>query len=238
MVGLSTELTIPFKQALAQGRESAMLETRGEEWRRTWNSDAYHYEMAFKGVFNQKFNTFLDERRKSKKVYALDLMSTPAMLTDLHIDGGVAVGLGNPPMDKYAEKMEKKNISYIPGNLLTRQPWNDIEKWKKENDVRGFDLITCRPDMQGGHINIHKDHIPMTAGTYFSLLNRAWNQLDSDGGVLLVEIPMLMYKNGISKEVIIEWLSRLSNQKIDFAYQQDMAFKLVKHPLSPANLPT
>ncbi|PIY69922.1 hypothetical protein COY89_03895 [Candidatus Roizmanbacteria bacterium CG_4_10_14_0_8_um_filter_36_36] len=230
----TTEILPSVRKAIIKGSVAAQLEKEGRRWRISWNSSVASYQETFKLVFPKKFNDFLKERKCIKKVYALDLMSSPAMLSGLEIDGGVAIGLGDLSNTEFEKEMINKNIEYIYGNLLTRQPWNDIVGWLKRNKAEGFDLITCRADMIRAHIK----YVPPNPTVYYDLLNRAWNLLDKKGGVLLVDIPKFVYTSGIHQNLIDQWLCRLEENQIEYKYVQNSALKLVKNANSPKYLPT
>lgn len=224
--------------AIELGSTSAKHESNGWGWEGCWNSEAADYEYQFKCVFGAKFNDFLREKREDKVrrsddgVYALDLMSTPAMLCGLDIDAGVAVSLGNYPVEWLKDEMDERKISFFSGNLLTKKPWKDIQSWQGRNNVPGFDLITCRPDLT----ETHKLYISWDLRVFHSLLNRAWRLLDKNSGVLLAQVPIWLDDD--IQDKIRSWLPRLKENNIDYVYREHWAIKLVRTPTSPHSLPT
>jgi len=210
-------LMASVRKAIERGTTAAQDEQAGYVWTQSWNSDVFEYRCVFGSVFSIWFNDFLDKRRNEGKVYALDLMSTSAMLTGLKIDGGVAVGLGNITNELSEEQMRERNITYIAGNLLKIQPWNSIKDWLGRNNADGFDLITCRANLSG----CHSEYVPRFPSVYYALLDRAWNLLNKNGGVLLVDAPWLIHlEGGIPRELVNDWLKRLKQANVECLYKE------------------
>lgn len=235
-----SEIKSEIKSSLELGEKTAEDETQGGKWR-FWNSSPFDYELTeggisvFKTVLPEGISGFVNERRsKGQKVFVVDLLSTPAMLTHLNIDGGVAIGLGNPPLKELQHTMSQKNISYIPGNILTKKPWIGLSEWKKEHQIPGFDLIISRAQMHPKH---HK-FIPNRPEVYFSLLNRAWKLLNPNEGTLVFDIPIFESGAPVDNNGIEKWLNILKQNGIESKYSEYSALKLVRRQNSPEKLPS
>lgn len=116
------------------------------------------------------------------------------------IQGGVSVSLKDKRSDESISYDNSKNLKFIPGNILTRKPWQEIEKWLKEQNKTGFDLIIIRP--LGGYL-----YIPEEIGVCISLLKRVQVCLAPKGGMLLAELPDLpeqVFKNAIKNRDLCE----------------------------------
>lgn len=235
-----SEIKSEIKSAIELEEKTAEDETQGEKWT-FWNSSPFDYELTeggisvFKTVLPEGISGFVNERKaKGQKVYVADLLSTPAMLTHLDIDGGVAIGLGNPPLEEFQHVMTQKDISYISGNVLTRKPWIDLNKWRIKHEIPGFDLIISRAQMHPRH---HR-FIPNHPKVYFSLLNRAWQLLNPNQGTLVSDIPKFEPEASVDNGEIEKWLKALEQNNIEFKYSEYFAIKLVRHQNSLERLPS
>lgn len=235
-----SEIKSEIKSAFELGEKTAEDETQGKKWG-FWNSSPFDYEVTeggisvFKTVLPEGISGFVNQRKsKDQKVFVVDLLSTPAMLTHLNIDGGVAVGLGNPSLEEFQTVMSQKDISYISGNILTKKPWIGLSEWQRKHQIPGFDLIISRAQMHPKH---HK-FIPNRPEVYFSLLNRAWKLLNPNEGTLVFDIPIFESEAPIGNDEIEKWLKNLKQNGIEFKYSEYSALKLVRHQNSPERLPS
>lgn len=229
------------RSALIRGKTAADFEDAGRRWSATWKEGVLSYQSFFGRVFETPFRDFLIGRRQEgKNTFVLDLMSPGAVLHQLPIQGGLAVSLGDGRTDEEKMADRENGIDLATGNVLLIEPWKKIHSWLFQHNIDGFDLILCRPD--GG---LDPSYIPEIKGVYYSLINRAWNVLSPDNGVLLTQVPYHLHylreysfsPGPVPKKEMDKWLQLLLDSNIGVNYDFQLALKLVRNPNSPQNLP-
>lgn len=148
---------------------------------------------------------------------------------------GLAISLEDRRSKGQVERDEKLNIQQLAGNIMEASTWRRV---KDALQGRTADLIMERA--AGG-----LKHIPVHEKFYAIAINKAWQMLSNQNGMLLVEIP----EEHILQDYNIrirEWIEYLKEKGIDSTYVSANDFhdynntgsiKLIRKPDSPKDLP-
>ncbi|MBI4360117.1 MAG: hypothetical protein HY564_03420 [Candidatus Jacksonbacteria bacterium] len=242
--GITKKLKATLKHERGEANFLTGLEKRSkfDKNELPWNvygHESVPYEYTFKNLFeNGEFTTFDDWATKRKEhgkpVFVLDLMGTGNFMNVY--DTMVAVTLfdmqDKPPIGD-------KSKYIIEGNIYTGSIWHKIERCINEHK---FDLITCRP--YGAFLHqtdkrFVKRHEHAYTTLYTMLLQRAYELLSFDDGLLLSEIPDM---KAFNNEVISHYIELLTKSGVKANYSQSdkerfYQFKLEKNHDSPMKLP-
>ena len=220
-----------FARRVAQGwanKEKSNI----AEWT-TFNSPIKDYQFYFRDVFHQDFASFLQSRTKDgKDANVLNLMGQGETLMQLPLQAGLALTLGDGRSDGQKAIDQARNIDVVEGNILFIPTWKAMKKKMEMNGISSFGLILCRPD--GG---LWPEFIPYVEGLYYRLLNRAWDVLSPDGGVLLTELPAHLNWGGIYASSIQKWINTLQAHGIRARYEEEQAICLIKRNNFNPHLP-
>lgn len=172
----------------------------------------------------------------------VDIMGPSDTLADLsrQIPNKPKFGLAVSYVDKRSDQKkiedEKLGIKQIAGDIMRAETW---EKINKELDGKKADLVIERAVMG-------IEYIPKNAKLYAFLINKAYELLSDNGGVLLVQTPgeESLTKSGVDIERWVEYLNKnninavckLDERRADLPYKWRV-LKIVKTPDSPKNLP-
>jgi hypothetical protein len=176
----------------------------------------------------------------------VDLMASPSTLADLFQMAGVVGGIGIAVNYQHYPSVSydwQTRITDIHGDIALKKTWRWINLALRG---RKADLVLERAI--GGMENIPWD--PVFYGT---MLRRAWQLLNPDGGTLLFQAPPTrsLRRMGVSGLVPL-WMSQLNENNISAAYHSSMfgnryqgsqydgsqmVFRLTRRPESPDILP-
>lgn len=242
------------KRALAKKPKEGSIRTKATEkaikvkarndyndWK-VHDSGEYPYKASFAEVLREKdlFQLIKESKKKTGKAFALDFMGYGQILRELPIDGGVAVALGDPRNEYMRELDLERNIHFVEGNVFHRKTWNEMQRWldKQETDDGKFDLILSRPVRE-------LDDLTNNKGINVVLLQRGWQMLSSNGGVLLTQFLEQVFEPSL----VEQWI-RLLNQtpgiKAEYSFIRNpacppIAFRpvisLIKSEGAPTKLP-
>ena len=179
----------------------------------TWavyRSTAREYSDVFEDVLPEGVSDIFEwvgnRRKAGKPLVAVDLMSEGMALRQLFPDAGLAVGLSDQRDVDDEEYDRATRIDMITGDLLRTRTWQAIEGWLADHSPTGkADLIMERG--VGGLRNIPND-----PKLYHVLINRLWNSISSDNGLLLLQSPAM------SGEILQPWAKQV-REKTGIAIQ-------------------
>jgi len=164
------------------GKEVEDKMDTGQDWFVTHSSRA-DYQKAFDNVLHGRLihDSILARTMRSQQAFAMDLMGYGTAL-DMPMTGGLAVSLSDKRLVTQQQRDSQKNIGHISGDVLKSTTWVEIEEWIKKNNTQdqGFHLIMCRPIRGIRHLTDRPE-------VHSVLLQRAWNVLSPDRGVLLTQ---------------------------------------------------
>jgi hypothetical protein len=135
------------------------------------------------------------------------------------------------------------NHEDVVGNVYLNSAWRALDANLARRNIPNLDIITVRPlnavDLMAALVE-RKMHDALALSElqiiYFRLLNRLWQRLSSDGGIVLVEI-----NNYIANSALKPWLlhSLLLNAiEIDFKVGRFYTTFLIRRkPDNPSVLP-
>ena len=221
---------IKFSQSEISQREKR----RGDTWP-AYDRDFHAYMVDFSHVVNEAVLFMQLERIQSPVI--IDFMSSTYAIASLLVDLGNKDGLGiavgrKDNRDIFQKRRDESlGIHQIAGDLLQGRVWAETRKLLSG---RKANLI-----LEDGALAW--DFIPNNRGLYGLMLNRTWDLLSSEGGVLLAEIPTT--EELVSAEVsMTEWRDMLLRDGIDFEYanlelNKVGLLRLRKTPDSPISLP-
>lgn len=207
---------------------------RGDTWD-TYDRDFHSYMADFSRVANEAVLFRQLERIQSPVI--IDFMSSTDAIANLLIDlrqrDGLGIAVGRRDNRDIFQKRrdESLGIHQIAGDLLQSKVWAETRKLL---GGRKANLI-----LEDGALAW--DFIPNNRSLYGLMLNRTWDLLSSEGGVLLAEIPTIeeLVSAGVDMR---EWRDMLLRDGIDFEYanlelNKGGLLRLRKTPNSPAYLP-
>lgn len=212
---------------------------KGGRWR-IYESSVASYDETFRLALGTSIASFVKDR---KSPVVVDLMAPSFTLLDLFVSStkvsdrdkfGLAVSLEDKrsKIQKWFAKM--KNVQQIAGDIMLSSTWRDIDR---EMQGRKADLIIERAV---GGLNI----LPQRTKLYAMLMNKAWQILSDQGGIMLLQTPFndTLLKIGID---IQNFVNDLRAKGIDAEVfgldnriqNKRLILKLVKTAGSPEKIP-
>lgn len=208
--------------------------------------DSLSYEESFKYLFNpeegfQDFNQWAQQRRfVGRSAHIMDLMGRGDFMEDYDSMLGIAL----TEFRSQEERAAQKNKKIIVGNLYQGKIWGKIKKYLTERNFSGFDLIVCRPlgpfvHKAGFECKFRQEYLEI----YFKLLQRAYNLLSPDNGIILTELPEFKGRQELDKAFCSVWMEKLecAGVKVKFdCREQDrgsICIRMDKSSASPQDLP-
>ncbi|MBI2011825.1 hypothetical protein HYS91_03580 [Candidatus Daviesbacteria bacterium] len=198
-------------------------------------------QVFFMGVLSLPIKTHLEMfKAPGEQIYGLDLMGEAEHLRDLNVRGlGVTVIDDRSRATKLEDNErgitiigtkfdpEAKKIIEL-SDIFSGRTRRRIRRYIKDNEIPGFDLITCRPL---GAISL----VPKDVNTAFYLVQFMWGLLNPEYGLLLTEVPK------IDPGLVNSWSERLNTDRICAKYKEFQLLnpgilQLVKTPSSPKHL--
>jgi len=208
-----------------------------------YESTIFDYERQFQGLFPDQvkkrsggITQFIEQRRlQQRPVVALDLMSDGHVFRQWEADAALAVNLFDHRTDREKTIDTKDNhLEVVTGSIAIKPTWQAIDNWLKlHSPERGqFDLIMMRG---GGPI----EDIPSEPKLLYIYLQRLWDRLSPQDGLLLTQIP----KEGLT--VTEDWAHHVATLGLDAQFHADKVrdiqlnpvLKLMRHPNDPEQLP-
>lgn len=226
-------------------KSAIMLALLMSEERPHWHTldrtyDYCPYDNDFQNVLNGKTLAQLVQERRDKvpEVLVLDFMGYGKPLRRLPLTGGLAVALEDPRNEAKRQEDIGNNIGFVQGNVLQRSTWNKISEWleSQRTSDKKFQLILARPS--NGFNCLSAD-----IGLPFVLLQRAWQLLSFDNGMLFTQVPTWIFPNtrfSLDVEDWVEILNRTRGVEARFSRSSvscSAALSLIKRKDSPATLP-
>lgn len=225
----------------------------GETRKANWG-----YQNSKISSYDQSFSNVLEGRKISDLIKAtthpvvIDLMSAPNTLHTLfqevpEVEGrGLVVGLKDHEVGEFRPEAQAAyqdpNVTMLYGDISTNKTWAEIRDWVESNGGKA-DLVMERA-MAGLY------HLPQHKRMYGMLLNRAWELVKDDGGVLLFE-TLNREKLGQLGISLDNWVEELKSAGLDVGYDpgdlmakpsdlisQTGKIMLTKTPESPSVLPS
>lgn len=194
----------------------------------TYGSLVRSYESTFVEVLGDR--KLADLLRQKPHPTVIDLMAPSDTLADLFVQLpqsgklGIVLSLEDLRSDSTKERDEALGIKQVSGDITRPGIWKDL---RLELKGRKADLIMERA--MGGLNNLPKDK-----RFYSYALANLWNMLDTNGGILLLQTPLVKLR--LDGEVLA-WVNLLKSQGI-IAEFYDECLKLVRTPESPRDLPS
>lgn len=221
----------------SQYEVTAYLRDHQNSWGQR-NNGLFDYNLWFSRVLgNQSIAEYIPRRTN---VYGLDLMGEGQPLRDLGIKGlGVTV-IDERDVQQRGHDAERGidilATTFTPDrkpleicDIFTGITRRRIKQYLKQHNLKGFDLIVCRPH---GAIAL----IPQDPPTCYFLINQFWRMLSPESGILLTQFPGKVFPE------VGNWLKILQGNKIYAVSGPDFLWgggnlKLVRNSQSPENLP-
>lgn len=211
------------------------LSRRGDNWS-VYGRDFYSYlDDDFFNLTN--FNEIYTLLRPKTEPVIVDLMASTEAVASLLDElphqkkSGIAVALSDDRNKFQKQRDDFLGIQQVTGDLMESKTWI---KLKKALNGKKADLI-----IEAGIAGL--DTMPKSPQFYGLILNRTWNLLSENGGMLLAEIPPAHTLAALGIDMSA-WKSALDTANI--AHKYDAAnnissgfLKLIKTPSSPLNLP-
>lgn len=162
------------------------------------------------------------------------------MLSSFPKGRGLAVGLPDHQIEEMRSDIQEiyrvENVKWLSEDITHPGTWANIEEWLDGDKAH---LI-----MERGMAGL--DWLPVNKRLYGILVNRAWANLDPEGGILLFEIPRqkLVQKKDIDINAWVESLQGVVDVRYDpgnpkngirFEHGKIM---ITRTPNSPAILPS
>lgn len=238
--------TKDFQDLLPPNLRKRYLDPSGKPARGFWgymNEPISSYEESFANVLEGR--NIVDLIRMRPAPIVVDILAPPGSVYDLLSSfpkgRGLAVSLPDHQMQEMRSDVQEiyraGNVKWLSEDITHPGTWVNIEKWL---DGKKAHLIMERG--MGG-----LDWLPVNKKLYGILINRAWANLDHDGGTLLFETPRreLVLKKGIDIDAWVKSLQEVVGVKYDpgnpkshsplFEYGKVM---ITRTPSSPAILPS
>lgn len=183
-----------------------------ELWR-IYGENIRHYQKEFNAVLHGETIVNFVKSRESPVV--IDFMGPSDTIASLFKKlppdkpkYGLAISLDDIRSRGKVKRDEKLNIQQLAGDITESSTWKEIND---RLQGRKADLIMERA--QSGVWNI-----PLDAKLYAILINKAWQMLSEQHGMLLVQVPdsidLLRYKIPITR-----WVNYLKEKGIDADYR-------------------
>lgn len=225
------------RQVFLNTRETRQYESTGNLWgiihspatRESQHRD--NYEADFESFGKHPITRPLYERYvQGKDSCVIDLAGGgAAAVRDLQqrelVTTGLTVGLTDL-RDPYAKMTDAyKSLTYIEGDLFKRDTWNTIDAWLETTPEQKASMILCRP--VGGFPRV------ASLETYLPLLERTWERLSPDNGILLTQLPV---RNPQQMQIVTEYFKTLRLVGIDVisSYRHELPVaQFIKHDERP-----
>lgn len=187
------------------------------------------YQENFEPVLGGE--TIVDIVNGRKSPVVIDIMAPSDTLASLFKQVGsaptfgLAVSLGDRRDENKKLRDEALNISQLTGDIMLGSTWRQIREILQG---RKADLI-----MERAVSGLYQ--LPVDFRFYAILVNKAWNILSDNNGVLLLELPFdsEVRIRGVS---IRRWVDLLNRNDI-MASVSDLSLKIIKSAGSPEDLP-
>lgn len=221
------------------------LDRSGKPVRGFWgymNEPISSYEESFANVLEGR--NIADLIRMRVAPIVIDILAPPGSVYDLLSSfpkgRGLAVSLPDHQMQEMRSDVQEiyraENVRWLPEDITHPGTWTNIEKWLGGDKAH---LIMERG--MGG-----LDWLPVNKRLYGILVNRAWSNLDPDGGILLLETPRReqVLKKGIDIDSWVKSLQKIADVKYDPGYSKNgIRFEygkvmITRTPNSPSILPS
>lgn len=201
----------------------------------TYNSSIQSYEKSFEKVLKGTNIADLINERESPVV--IDIMSTTSAISELFRDlpqlnkFGVAVSIQDDRSDDQEFSDRLKGIHHISGDLSDTSTWKNINQ---KMEGRKAHLILERGD--GGLADV-----PVDQAYYIYSLNRMWDMLSNDNGVMLLQVPFESILNTLHIPMD-QWITHLNTHNVEARYESNKdidkgALMIIKKNASPEKLP-
>lgn len=233
----------PIDRAALQRASQYSREHRDEEKEKGdahWkiiDSDLRDYETFFIPVFDYPdgIMPFMRERRRQHKpLVVLDLMSNGHPYVDMRTDATLAVCLHeNRTEQRQVFERDRAHLTVLPGDAYEGSTWREIDIWLRKTapNTHAFDLVTVRPV---GPIKA----VPEDPRLLYIMMQRLWQRLNPDGGMLLTQIPEH------ARKITERWSEKLRSSGITAVhplahkeYSTLMMLKLIRKNNDPHRLP-
>lgn len=207
------------------------------------NEAVASYEKSFENVLGGKSLT--DLIRTRAKPIVIDLMAPPRTVYDLLRDfpsgRGLAVSLPDHRVSQLREDIQvtydAKNVKWLPEDITRSSTWKHVEHWLQGSKAH---LV-----MERAMVGL--ESLPIDKNILGTLLNKAWRNLDPNGGVFLFETPPSdqLLRAGIDINAWVDSLRGSLDVKYDpgdptrerFMYRTGKIM-IVRSPSSPRLLPS
>lgn len=213
-----------------EGNQKNSTGIRG--WR-VYGSEVSNYNKSFREVLNgHSLSSLL---KNKKRAVIIDLMGPSDTIADLFEKFykksryGLAVSLGDLRNDEQIKRDKRLNIVQIAEDIIKSSTWDEIEE-KLDDRKAKADLIMERA-LAG------LAWLPQDPRFLAMLLNKAWELLSEDSGILIAEVPSRFQPEA---KKMIEGFRKNYNMNASAAksdYDGGLYIKLVKTPNSPEKLP-
>lgn len=201
--------------SLRQARKKTHLpsgEVRGFYWGYQ-NEPVKSYEESFVTVLGGKYISDLISSKQNPIV--IDLMSAPYTVHDLLMPfptgRGLSVGLPDHNVRDYKKEVQdaykSQQVTWLPKDITDADTWREIEQWLHGNKAQ---LIMER-GMGGLAL------LPASKRILGILVNKAWSNVDPNGGVLLFETPRRdkLLEKGVDANAWVDSLRTVVDVKYD-----------------------
>lgn len=123
------------------------------------------------------------------------------------LDRGLATGLADDRTTEIKDADTKAGIDVLCGDLMAKRIWSEIDLWQRDNGIKSFDLIVCRP----------VDGIWEIAPVLYPyIFGKVWERLSDNGGLFVTQF---------SKDIT-------RDQMRDFKYKLSKEYPGMKHYVS------
>lgn len=204
------------------------------------------YDLTF-GAFLQQhgvttFAAYLTQLKQVKPLYALDLAAPLGSFIAHYpqLDGGIAVTLTDTRSVEQRQQDEQHRRFLVEGNLFQRRTWIQLRQTMARAQIPTFDLILARPF--AGMMEVADP--ALYASLCHSLLGRAYQWLNPQGGVLMTELPDLQSSSAQSQ--FEEYQAKLAllygavyhtpDRDGSKAYEKRTLMQIIKTPQLPVKM--
>lgn len=204
----------------------------------TYGSSTDDYDKSFRSVLGESH--IIDFVRGSPEPIVIDLMSSTEALASLFTQLpqqhklGISVSLEDTRRQEEKTRDTALGVKHLEGDLSVTSTWKNL---KDKLKGKRADLILSRSGM-----GIH--HVPFNEKYYAYVLNRLWEMVSENDGVILIQAPIINTLKRLDIR-IGEWVNLLKANNIDVVFSEggdDLGFdyariKIVRSPESPKSLP-
>jgi hypothetical protein len=184
----------------------------------------------------------LERRQQGLPRVALDMMSGTNALRGLDVEAGLAIALhDHRTPQQQSDDVTIHHVHMATGSLAEAKTWRRIDQWVKQKTQRDtFDLIMARPVAPISQFYPETDGVNHDFAVPYTMVQRLWNRLSRDGGMLVAEVPELGWSR--TAHIIPSWIELCkSTSGIDLTYahpEKHMPMlKLMRRHDSPEKLP-